>query len=68
MALKQHSTSTSVVYELMDKDGFELWKKDNKLSESNSDVMLTRFFKKRDDMTADDFAKGIDPLHEEDDE
>ena len=66
MTLKQSNMTTSVVYELMDKEGFELWRKDNPLSEENSDVMLTRFFRIREDMTQEDLSNGIDPMQEVD--
>ena len=64
MPLKQPGEGISTVYQLMDEEGFEAWKKDNELSETNTEVMLKRFFKQRDDMTAEDFYAGRDPLLE----
>lgn len=65
MSLKQHDPPISIVYELMDKEGYEKWIKEHpKPGESDVEVMFMRFFRKRDDMTAEDFYAGVDPLLE----
>ena len=63
----KNNPPVSVAYELLDAEGFEEWTKDNVMTEKNAEVMLNRFFKKRDDMTAEDFQAGIDPLIDEKD-
>jgi len=65
MGLKLGEPVEQHVWELMDEDGWKEWMKENpNPSDGQTEAMLMRFFKKREDMTPDDFYNGVDPLLE----
>ena len=65
MVLKLDGPVEQQVWELVDKEGWETWKEENpEPSEGQLEAMLMRFFKKREDMTPEDFYTGVDPLQE----